>query len=158
MNCILLSKHHQKIYEKYKYWAKWYKVPVIFLSSINSVFSLPATTPLSQQTVSLSNSMTSLVCSILVSVAMYLKIEDIMEQEHHSSRNFYLLSITTFRELSLDKEHRITEPRVFLDDCLTEYNKLIEHSCISNLKLSDKLCPIDLSLIINTTPTHSEKV
>ena len=78
---------------------------------------------------------------------MYLKIEDTMEQEHQSSWNFYLLSVSILKVLSLDKEHRTVGPKGFLDECLTEYNKLVEHSCITNLKLNDKLCPIDVSVI-----------
>ena len=143
VNCVILSGHHKRIFEKYKSLAKWYKVPVIFLSSINSVFSLSATNYMGQDTVSLTNSLISLLCSIMVSLAMYLKVEDIMEQESSSSRSFYLLSVKIFTTLSLERDHRVVEPKVFLDECLAEYNKLIENSCITNLKLRDKLAPLD---------------
>jgi hypothetical protein len=87
----------------------------------------------------------SLTCSILVSIALYLKIEDILEKENTSARAFYVLSVEIFKILSLDRDHRVEDPKAFLDDCLAQYNRLIENSCLTNLKLKDKLAPIDLA-------------
>ena len=157
VNCVILSGHHKRIFEKYKSLGKWYKIPVIFLSSINSVFSLSATNYMTQDTVSLTNSLISLLCSIMVSLAMYLKIEDTMETENSSSRSFYLLSVKIFKVLSLERDHRIVEPKVFLDECLSEYNKLIENSCITNLKLRDKLAPLDGLYIGDSNSVVSSK-
>ena len=157
VNCVILSGHHKRIFEKYKSLAKWYKVPVIFLSSINSVFSLSATNYMTQDTVSLTNSLISLLCSIMVSLAMYLKIEDTMETENSSARSFYLLSVKIFTILSLERDHRVVEPKVFLDECLAEYNKLIENSCITNLKLRDKLAPLDGLLTMESSSVVSCK-
>ena len=157
INCVILSGHHKRIFEKYKSLAKWYKVPVIFLSSINSVFSLSATNYMGQDTVSLTNSLISLLCSIMVSLAMYLKVEDIMEQESSSSRSFYLLSVKIFTILSLERDHRVVEPKVILDECLAEYNKLVENSCITNLKLRDKMAPLDGLFIADLPSVVSSK-
>ena len=147
-NCILLAKHHKAVYESYKSLAKWYKIPVIFLSSLNSVFSLSATSFIPQETVSIANSLISLTCSILVSIAMYLKIEDTLEKENSSARAFYLLSIDIFKTLSLRREHRVVQPKTFVDDCLAKYNKLVENSCLTNLKIKDKLAPLDMEFLL----------
>ena len=145
-NCILLSKHHKSVYERYKSLSTWFKIPVIFLSSINSVFSLCATNFISQEAVSISNSMISLICSVLVSIAMYLKIEDILEKENISARSFYMLSIDIFKTLSLTREHRMIDPKSLIEDSLARYNKLVEISCLTNLKLKDQLAPLDILL------------
>jgi len=142
-NCVLLANYNKRLYEHYKSLAKWYKIPVIFLSSLNSVFSLSATTFMPQETVSIANSLISLACSILVSIAMYLKIEDILEKENASARAFYLLSVNVFKTLSLKREHRVDDPKSFVDDCLSQYNKLVDNSCLASLKLKDKLAPLD---------------
>jgi hypothetical protein len=74
---------------------------------------------------------------------MYLKIEDILEKENASARAFYLLSVNVFKTLSLKREHRVDDPKSFVDDCLSQYNKLVDNSCLASLKLKDKLAPLD---------------
>ena len=80
-----------------------------------------------------------------------------METENSSARSFYLLSVKIFTILSLERDHRVVEPKVFLDECLAEYNKLIENSCITNLKLRDKLAPLDGLLTMESSSVVSCK-
>jgi hypothetical protein len=65
--------------------------------------------------------------------------------------------VKIFKILSLERDHRIVEPKVFLDECLSEYNKLIENSCITNLKLRDKLAPLDGLYIGDSNSVVSSK-
>ena len=88
---------------------------------------------------------------------MYLKVEDTVETENASARCFYLLSVKVLTILSLERDHRVVEPKVFLGECLAEYNKLVENSCTTSLKLRDKLAPLDGLLTMESSSLTSSK-
>lgn len=44
------------------------------------------------------------MCGIIGSIELYLSIQKQMENDHEASKSFYLLSVTIFKIISLDKE------------------------------------------------------
>ena len=65
---------------------------------------------------------------------MYLGIQKSMENELLSSRNFKLLGYEIFKTLSLARDHRLVNGKVFLDEKFQDYLKLIENSKLINNK------------------------
>ena len=99
----------------------------------------------------------SLVCGIIGSTELYLKINEQMEQELISSKDYYLLGVEIYKMLQLDDKNRQTELKVFLDEKFQIYTKLIETSCVIRNKIVDKLAPINTpTQQIIATPSSSD--
>jgi len=78
-NCVLLSKLHKQEYLYYKSYLKWFKLPIIAISAINSVISLGLQPYLEQSYISALNSGLSLICGIITSCEIYLGINTTCE-------------------------------------------------------------------------------
>ena len=142
-NAGLMAEHHKSGYFVLQYKLIWFKIPLIILSSINSVFSVGLTAYLDQATVSTTNCLISLLCAIISSTELYLSIQKRSDQELVSYRSFYLLSLKINSVLKLEREHRIIEGREFMTTCLNEYSSLFESSQVNGLGKSDRLVDLD---------------
>lgn len=142
-NSILLSNYHKKRYMKYKGYAKYFKIPLIVLSGINSVIAVGLQVYLPQQYISIISCILSLLCAIITSVELYLGIQKTMENEMVASKEFYILAVDIFRMVSLPAPERLVNSRAFLDDKYQAYCKLIEKSDVVVKRLTDNLAPID---------------
>jgi hypothetical protein len=143
-NSILLSNYHKKRYMKYKGYAKYFKIPLIVLSGINSVIAVGLQVYLTQQYISIISCILSLVCAIITSVELYLGIQKTMENEMIASKEFYLLAVDIFRMTSLPSQERLVNSRAFLDDKYQAYCKLVEKSDVVVKRLVDNLAPVDV--------------
>ena len=146
-NCIMLSHLHKKEYLYYKSYLKWFKLPIIGISAVNSVVSLGLQPYLQQGYISALNSGLSLICGIIGSVEMFLGINTACENELDMSKCFYLLSVDIYKVLSLDRKNRSIDGKSFLEQTLSVYCKLIEQSNLSSKRISDKLQPLQNNLI-----------
>lgn len=163
MNSIILHKEHRKQYFKLKHSLRYYRVPVIVISAVSSIASVGLNTYLPQKTISMATCILGLLVSIIGSVEMYLHIQQSMENEMVSSREFQLLSIELYKILSLSVENRPPDARQYLEKAYDKYVKLLENSEPLLKKLTDKMTPIEVShqpriLRTNTTttPTSSD--
>jgi hypothetical protein len=160
INSVVLSSYHKERYYHYKGHLKYFKLPLIILSSITSIASVGLNGYINQSTVSLTTCLLSLTSAILASIELYLGIQKNMEQELIASKNFQLLSYNIYKVLSLERDHRVEKGRLFLDEIYNEYIKLIENSnLIKNKKLKDALAEIPKLYILsskNTTPKNEE--
>ena len=130
-NSVTMCNAHKDRYLVLKGYLRYFKIPVIILSSCNSVLSVGGTSfNINQSVVSGVVCILSLVCGIIGSVELYLSLQKQMECDHEASKSFYLLSITIFKIISLDKEHRFIDSKAFLDNCINEYKRLIENSSL----------------------------
>jgi hypothetical protein len=141
---------------------KYFKLPLIILSSITSIASVGLSGYLEQNSVSLITCLLSLTSAILASIELYLGIQKNMEQELIASKNFQLLGYSIYKVLCLKVEHRIEKGRIFLDETYNEYIKLIESSnLIKNKKLRDALGEIPKIYLLpspsNSTISESNK-
>ena len=141
-NCVLLSKEHKNRYFALKENLKYYRLPVIVLSGINSIVSVGLQPYVEQGAISMITCILALTCSIIGSIELYLSIQKGMENELISHREYYLLGVDIFKTLALVKEHRPIPAKEYLDHMYSEYCKLTESSNAVANRLEDKLCPI----------------
>jgi len=149
INSVLMSDYHKKHYIYYKNLLKYYRIPVIIISGINSVISVGLQTYLEQHLISAITCILALICSIIGSIELFLSIQSQMEIELIASKDFYLLSITIFKTLSLTRENRNENPSQFVEECSQTYSKLFETSGVVLKKIKDSLAPLPLT-IMNT--------
>jgi hypothetical protein len=159
-NSIIYSNAHKHRYLKYKRYAKYFKIPIILLSSVNSVASVGLQAYMEQEAISMLTCLVSLVCAVVTSVEMYLGIQRTMEIELVTSKEFYLLSIDIYKMLQLEMDERLVNPRAYLDDKYKAYCKLIESCELPHKRLADSLAPIEVPARANgvelaLTPTSS---
>ena len=147
-NSIMLSRLHKKEYLYYKSYLKWFKLPIIAISAVNSVTSLGLQPYWEQGYISALNSGLSLICGIIGSVEMFLGINTTCENELDMSKSFYLLSVNIYKVLSLDRNNRGCDGKTFLEGTLNDYCKLIEQSNLTGKRILDKLQPITNEALI----------
>lgn len=144
LNSIELETHHKLKYFAIKKMVVWFRVPVIVLSSINSLAAVSLNSYVEQSIVSGLNASISFFIGIITSIGLYLKIEDRMENELEASRKYHVLALNIFKILSLKCDERQIDGDIFLSTCFSEYIKLFEQSGLSDVVFADKL-KIDIS-------------
>jgi len=89
-----------------------------------------------------------MVITILGSIKLYLNISQNLENESNMSREFYILSVEIFKQISLPQEQRNTNGIEFLNNKYSHYIKLYEESNLLKKQYKkDTLTKIDKSLI-----------
>ena len=167
----MLSRYHQKRYLSLKSRLKFYRIPILVLSALNSVTAVGLSPYLQQNYVSLLNMSMSLIVGIIGSVEMYYGINTQMEIESNGSRDFYILGTDIYKYLSLKEEHKSELSVEFLNTSYNRYIKLVETSLVLKKKVEDKLSIIEIdtnqiisqhtpaltpSLTTALTPTHTQ--
>lgn len=142
-NCVILSKLHKQRYFELQSSLKYYRMPVIILNGINSIFAVGLQPYIYQGTISLTNSLIALTCGIIGSIELYLGIQKRLENDMISQRDYYLLSIDIYKTLSLDKSNRPVPAKDYLEKSYNIYTKLIESSSTLAKVKGDKLIQID---------------
>lgn len=144
INSVLLSKEHKKRYFYLLQTLKYFRLPVILLSGVNSIISVGLQPYVNQGAISMMTCLLALLCSIVGSVELYLTIQKSMENEVTASKDYYILSIDIYKTLSLGKEHRPMPAKEYLDTKYNEYVKLYENSNLLERKIIDKLNPLPI--------------
>lgn len=144
INSVLLSKEHKKRYFYLLQTLKYFRLPVILLSGVNSIISVGLQPYVNQGAISMMTCLLALLCSIVGSVELYLTIQKSMENEVTASKDYYILSIDIYKTLSLGKEHRPMPAKEYLDTKYNEYVKLYENSNLLEIKIIDKLNPLPI--------------
>ena len=147
INCVILSKLHKQRYFELQSRLKYFRLPVIILNGVNSIFAVGLQPYIQQGTISLTNSLIALTCGIIGSIELYFGIQKRLENDMISQRDYYLLSVDIFKTLSLDKSNRPIPAKDFLEKSYNIYTKLIESSSTLNRVKGDKLIPIDMPLL-----------
>lgn len=154
-NSALLSNYHRKRYLVLKGRLKYYRLPIIVLSALNSVGAVSLQGFLGQTYISLINMFMSLIVGIIGSIELFYGITRQMEVELVGSRDFYVLSCDIYKWLSLEKSHRNIEAKIFLDESYGRYIKLIESSIILKKKVEDKMQPIEVAPHLPSIPSST---
>lgn len=158
INCVNLSEYHRKRYHHYEGYLKYFRIPVIILSAMNSVFAVGLQPYMDQSTISITNCLLSMICGIITSIELYLSIQSNMDNELSASKDFYILGVDIYKTLNLNRENRGGNPRSYLDEKHAQYCKLIETSNLLVKKIKDALAPIPpklLDLSSTTSPSPS---
>jgi hypothetical protein len=147
-NCITLNKYHLRRYYKYKQSLPFFKMPVLILSAVNSVFSVGLQPYMEQSLISVLNCIVSLVITLINSIELYMGIQKSMESEMLSSQGYYILSIDIYKTISLQRDHRDTAGKQYLTECYNKYQELIKKSkLINDTTLPDMLQSINNQMI-----------
>jgi len=147
-NSNILEEYHKRKYFSVKKTSIYYKLPVIVLSSVNGLIAVSLNQYINQNIVSGINAGISFIISTLSSIALYLKIEQRLEDELESSQKYHKLSINIFKVLSLKADSRSCDGDIFLQSCFSEYIQLFDNSGLTDIEFSDKL-KIDLNVGIS---------
>jgi len=148
VNCVLMSNQHKTRYLYLKYLLNYFRLPVIVISGLNSVFSVGLQPYLKQDIISVMTCLLALVCGIVGSIELFLAIQSQMENELLTSKDYYILSIDIYKILSLRPDNRSIDGMTFLDEKYGTYVKLIENSNVLIKKISDKLAPVPSSKLL----------
>lgn len=138
-NTNRLQEVHRVNYLKLKSQLVYFRIPMIVLSSLNSVFSVGLSAYMQQNMVSTINCLISLICACISSVELFLNIHKNMEITLQSYHGYKLLGIRISSTRKLDREHRDKNAIAFLNECVSEYKKLLEQSVVTITDLDDSL-------------------
>jgi len=155
-NSEVLSLHHKAAYMLLQERLGYFRIPLIVLSAVNSVFSVGLNAYLQQSTVSTINCLMSLLCACISSVELFLQIQKKMEVELASYHGYYLLGTRISATLKLNREHREIEGLTFLNQATAEYNNLFEQSNVNGHNIDDQLVSIvNPHTPLTVTPTKN---
>jgi len=139
-NAIELSRLHKKHYLTLSHQQIYYRIPIIVLSSLNSIFSVGLQSYVNQSIVSTTNCILSLFCGIISSVELYFQLTKRIETELITYREYYLLSIKINSCLKLERQHRRETSGIdFLTEIENKYNTLFEASNVLREEYTDEL-------------------
>jgi hypothetical protein len=143
INAINLADYHRKRFYHFKSFGKYFRIPIIVLSSITASASVGLQPVIRQEIISGITCVLGFGIAVISSMEMYLGIQMAMDQEIALSRDYYSLAIDIFKCLNLSREHRTEEPKSYLDKKYSEYKALRETSSLLNRSLNiDLLTPI----------------
>lgn len=128
LNCAQLSNYHRYKYIYYKHQVKWFKIPIILLSGVNTFVAVGMQTVLGQFYVSIITSIVSLFCGIITGIEMFMKFQDKMVTELNTHRDYYKISIEIYKVISIDRKSREISGTTFLDAKFSEYEKIKSRS------------------------------
>lgn len=128
LNCAQLSNYHRYKYIYYKHQVKWFKIPIILLSGVNTFVAVGMQSVLGQYYVSIITSVVSLFCGIITGIEMFMKFQDKMVTELNTHRDYYKISIEIYKVISIDRKSREISGTTFLDAKFSEYEKIKSRS------------------------------
>ena len=138
-NIKILQKLHKDKYLKLKGYLMIFRLPLIILSSLNSVFSVGLSIFLSQSNTSVINCLLSLICAVISAVELFLQISKNMEVELSSYHQYKLLAIKISHTLKLDSRNREMEGSHFLNEVISEYKNIFENSLVNDSEIDGRL-------------------
>jgi hypothetical protein len=159
INSLKLAEYHRRTYLDLKNKIKYFRIPVLVLSAVNSVFSVGLNAFVAQSTVSVLNCLISLVCGIIVSVELFLQVQSRMDSSNSHSKDFYILTVDIFKTLSLDRSNRKCEAHTYLEEVYASYCKYKSGSSLLSVHLRDELedIPINKNKQVYASPDPGPK-
>lgn len=142
-NCIILSEYHRSQYFQLQKKLKYFRIPVILISSCAGFFNFGLQPYMDQNMIAMICSVMSLFVGLLGSMELYLQLQKKMESELDNSREYYLNAIDIYKVIRLDRKHRNGEGKTYLEERYGVYRKLIESSnlVLEDYNLADFLAP-----------------
>lgn len=150
-NSVILSHHHKKYYIYLKERLKYFRIPIIVLSSINTVLSISLDKYTQYSSIIICG--INLIVTIISSIELFLNIQKQIENNLVLQSGFYSLSINIFKTLQLNRTNRTVKGLDFLNECFDEYNRLFHLSSLQTIK--DSLTPLEKELEEYETPNSS---
>jgi len=138
INCVLYANAHRERFFVLHASLKYYKIPVLVLSSFSSAISL-SQDYIQQRTITITNTILGLVCSIIVSVELYLGIGREMSSSESVSKKFHALATEISKQITLYRVHPSTDILPYIEASYTEYSSLVTNSSIIRETVQDQL-------------------
>lgn len=159
-NSVSLSEYHRKRFYEYKSYAKYFRIPIILLSILNSTAAVGLVqVGVDQIIVSGLSCLIGMLITMISSIEIYLSIEKSMDGEMQQSRDFYSLAIDIFKTLRLKRVDRGENGKEYMNKKYGLYAKYKETSDLMKQKLKhDNLAKIPPHMEMlgqSRTPTPS---
>ena len=154
-NCTTLSEYHRSKYNSLFECIKYFKIPVIVLSSISSVFGVMMQKFTTQTVVTVFTSCISLVVSVIGSLELFLGVNDKLTKELSSQKDTYNLAINISKMLLLSRVNRNQDGHQYLEESFNQYQQIITESNIKNTKVNDSLLSINRTDVNVEIPTRA---
>ena len=144
INSLAMSEKHRKRFLEYSGTVKYFDVPIILCSIFSSSFSSLNSVPTSQS--QMITTSISMFIAVITSIKLYLNLASNINQEISLSKDFYILSISIFKTINLKETDRGVEAVQFLNECYSQYIKLIEQSSLLRKHIRhDELTKIEMT-------------
>ena len=159
----VLEEYNRKQYIRHTDMAKRYAIPIVIISSINSVFSVSGSGFIGQKYVSIGTALLSLICGVLSSITMLLKIQEKINNYIIVCKEFQSIKYAIGKELSISRDKRPCNGVETVQKFFNEYQSALEKMEIREKKVNDYLLLESLPLIIpsetssNDSPMSSEE-
>jgi hypothetical protein len=142
-NLLLNSNNYKENQRKHifllSYQLNFFKLPLILLSALNSVFSIGLSAFIQQETVSVLNCLISLLITVIGSVELYLAIQKKLEMRLQSFHHFESLCNKIAATLRLDASNRTGTGPAFLQEILNEYKAGLDAVLLNKTPWADFL-------------------
>lgn len=137
--CLILHEHNLKDYHYYNKLSSKFNIPILIISAINALTAICLNSFMSQEYVSILNAVLSAGTGVVGSIQLFMKINEKMTNSTRSSVIFKRLALKIEKELSIDREQRVTEGQPFLSECFAEFNTALEQGNPIEKKLANHL-------------------
>jgi hypothetical protein len=135
INAVNLSEYHRRRFYYFKSYGKYFRIPVIVLSSITASASVGLQPVMNQSAISGLTCLLGFGIAVISSIELYLGIQRDSDAELALSRDYYSLGIEIYKCLTLSREHRSSEPKSYLDDKYSQFQSLTESSALLSNKM-----------------------
>ena len=135
INCINLHHYHRKSFFYWKSYSKYFRIPVLVMSSINATASVGLQQFVNQKWISLTTCIIGMLIGTITAVEMYLNVTSNMDLELKQSKDYYTLAIDIYRITRLPLEQRGEDGNSYLAKKYASYYKLAEASSLLYKKL-----------------------
>lgn len=132
-SCYKLHKTYKNEYIMAKNNQKYYDVPIIILSGINSILIAGAQNYLSPIYVTLATCMISLIVSIIQSLKTFFRIDERRDNMLSTYKDLFRLYVVMSVTLDQPPNVRGIEGRRFLLDNYSEYQKVLDKASVINV-------------------------
>jgi len=152
-NSVSLSNRHRKNFYEFRSYSKYFDIPIIIFSTLQSVWTSSGKVFFNQELVNLSSSSVSMLIVIISSIKLYLNLEQNIKVELEMSKAFHTLALELFKVLQLPCEQRNFDGLEYLNKKYSDYIKLVEQSNLLRKNLTkDFLLEIETGLISEDEP------
>jgi len=157
----LYYNYYNKESQSYYSLLKRFSIPILVVSSINSLMAVTLSTYMPQHIVSILNAILSATTGILGSIQLFLKINEKMSACLLTASAFNHLSLKITKELSINREIRVPDGRMFLNECFNEFNAIIDKAPpldrrVNNLLILDEFNKLSLKKSKSTFSLNKE--
>ena len=149
----LMHLYFNKKYLEYSRVHQKYHIPIMILSSVNSLFCITLPQFMDQEYVSILNAVISAGVGILGSILLYMKVDQKIQTCYTVSIAMNNLTLKISKELSIDRDKRSQCGIVFLNECFNEYISIVEKSLPLDRKIKNFIALEDLENV--ETPSQN---